>query len=114
MDPPGLQSLPARPKHRRHRKRREHFGIAGGSQPHHTRAAVAPGLEIGERPTRPDGRREVAREDECRIQANDRELPAHPSWRLALLGEEIRAALRPGVTQAEIQAAAGRLLSLAA
>ena len=41
-------------------------------------------------------------------------LPAHPSWRLALLGEEIRAALRPGVTQAEIQAAAGRLLSLAA
>jgi hypothetical protein len=36
------------------------------------------------------------------------------AWRRALLGEEIRAALRPGVTEAEIQAAAERLLSLAA
>ncbi len=36
------------------------------------------------------------------------------AWRRALLGEEIRAALRPGVTQAEIQATAERLLSLAA
>ena len=36
------------------------------------------------------------------------------AWRRALLGEEIRAALRPGVTEGEIQAAADRLLSLAA
>jgi hypothetical protein len=36
------------------------------------------------------------------------------SWRRALLAEEIRAAMRPGVTEAEIQAAADRLLSLAA
>ena len=36
------------------------------------------------------------------------------AWRRALLGEEIRAALRPGVTEAEIQAAAERLLNLAA
>jgi hypothetical protein len=36
------------------------------------------------------------------------------AWRRALLGEEIRAALRPGVTEAEIQATAERLLSLAA
>ena len=36
------------------------------------------------------------------------------AWRRALLGEEIRAVLRPGVTEAEIQAAAERLLSLAA
>ena len=36
------------------------------------------------------------------------------AWRRALLAEEIRAALRPGVTEAEIQAAADRLLSLAA
>jgi hypothetical protein len=36
------------------------------------------------------------------------------AWRRALLDEEIRAALRPGVTEAEIQAAAERLLSLAA
>jgi hypothetical protein len=36
------------------------------------------------------------------------------AWRRALLGEEIRAVLRPGVTEAEIQAAADRLLSLAA
>jgi DDE superfamily endonuclease len=36
------------------------------------------------------------------------------AWRLALLREEIRAVLRPGVTEAEIQAAADRLLSLAA
>ena len=35
-------------------------------------------------------------------------------WRRALLGEEIRATLRPGVTEREIQAAADRLLSLAA
>jgi len=34
--------------------------------------------------------------------------------RSALLGEEIRAVLRPGVTEPEIQAAANRLLSLAA
>jgi hypothetical protein len=36
------------------------------------------------------------------------------AWRRELLGEEIRAALRPGVTEAEFQAAAERLLSLAA
>jgi DDE superfamily endonuclease len=36
------------------------------------------------------------------------------AWRQALLREEIRAVLRPGVTEAEIQAAAERLLSLAA
>ena len=36
------------------------------------------------------------------------------AWRRELLGEEIRAVLRPGVTEAEIQAAAERLLSLAA
>ena len=36
------------------------------------------------------------------------------AWRRALLGEEIRATLRPGVTELEIQAAADRLLSLAA
>jgi hypothetical protein len=36
------------------------------------------------------------------------------AWRRALLGEEIRAALRPGMTESEIQAAADRLLSLAA
>jgi DDE superfamily endonuclease len=36
------------------------------------------------------------------------------AWRRQLLGEEIRAALRPGVTEAEIQATAERLLSLAA
>jgi hypothetical protein len=36
------------------------------------------------------------------------------AWRRELLGEEIRAVLRLGVTEAEIQAAAGRLLSLAA
>ena len=36
------------------------------------------------------------------------------AWRRDLLGEEIRAALRPGVTEAEIQATAERLLSLAA
>lgn len=36
------------------------------------------------------------------------------AWRRELLGEEIRAAVRPGVTEAEIQAAADRLLSLAA
>ena len=36
------------------------------------------------------------------------------SWRRELLGEEIRAVLRPGVTEKEIQAAADRLLSLAA
>jgi hypothetical protein len=36
------------------------------------------------------------------------------AWRRALLGEEIRAVVRPGVTEAEIQATAERLLSLAA
>jgi hypothetical protein len=36
------------------------------------------------------------------------------AWRRELLGEEIRATLRPGATEAEIQAAAERLLSLAA
>ncbi len=36
------------------------------------------------------------------------------AWRRALLGEEIRAAVRPGITEAEMQAAAERLLSLAA
>jgi hypothetical protein len=36
------------------------------------------------------------------------------AWRRELLGEEIRAVLRPGVTEEEIQAAADRLLSLAA
>ena len=36
------------------------------------------------------------------------------AWRRGLLGEEIRAVLRPGVTEAEIQATAERLLSLAA
>ena len=36
------------------------------------------------------------------------------AWRRELLGEEIRAALRPGVTEEEIQAAADRLLNLAA
>ncbi len=36
------------------------------------------------------------------------------AWRRALLGEEIRAALRPGVTEEEIQATAERLISLAA
>lgn len=36
------------------------------------------------------------------------------AWRRELLGAEIRAALRPGVTEAEFQAVAERLLSLAA
>jgi DDE superfamily endonuclease len=36
------------------------------------------------------------------------------AWRRELLGEEIRAALRPGATDAEIQATAERLLRLAA
>jgi hypothetical protein len=36
------------------------------------------------------------------------------AWRRALLGEEIRAVLRPGVTEEDIQATAERLLSLAA
>jgi hypothetical protein len=36
------------------------------------------------------------------------------AWRRALLGKEIRAVLRPGVTDTEIQAVADRLLSLAA
>jgi hypothetical protein len=36
------------------------------------------------------------------------------AWRRELLGEEIRAAVRPGATEAEIQAVAQRLLSLAA
>jgi DDE superfamily endonuclease len=36
------------------------------------------------------------------------------AWRRALLGEEIRAALRSGVTEEEIQATAERLLNLAA
>jgi hypothetical protein len=36
------------------------------------------------------------------------------AWRRELLGEEIRAVLRPGATEAEIQATADRLLNLAA
>jgi hypothetical protein len=36
------------------------------------------------------------------------------AWRRALLGEEIRAVLRPGVTEEEIRATADRLLGLAA
>jgi DDE superfamily endonuclease len=36
------------------------------------------------------------------------------AWRRALLGEEIRAVLRPGVTEEDIQATAERLLDLAA
>ena len=36
------------------------------------------------------------------------------AWRRELLGEEMRATLRPGATEAEIQATAERLLSLAA
>ena len=36
------------------------------------------------------------------------------AWRRELLGEEIRAILRPGVTEMEIQATAERLLNLAA
>jgi hypothetical protein len=36
------------------------------------------------------------------------------AWRRELLGEEIRGVLRPGTTEAEIQATAERLLSLAA
>ena len=36
------------------------------------------------------------------------------AWRRELLGEEIRATLRPGVTEEEIRATADRLLSLAA
>ncbi len=36
------------------------------------------------------------------------------AWRRELLGEEIRATLHPGATEAEIQATAERLLSLAA
>ena len=36
------------------------------------------------------------------------------AWRRELLGEEIRAVLRPGVTEEEIQATAERLLGLAA
>jgi hypothetical protein len=36
------------------------------------------------------------------------------AWRRALLGEEIRAVLRPRVTEEDIQATAERLLSLAA
>ncbi len=36
------------------------------------------------------------------------------AWRRAPLAEEIHAVLRPGVTEAEIQAAADRLLSLTA
>jgi DDE superfamily endonuclease len=36
------------------------------------------------------------------------------AWRRELLGEEIRAALRPGTTEAEIHATADRLLNLAA
>ena len=36
------------------------------------------------------------------------------AWRRELLGEEIRAALRPWATEVEIQATAERLLSLAA
>ena len=35
------------------------------------------------------------------------------AWRREFLGEELRAVLRPGVTEAEIQAAAQRMLRLA-
>jgi hypothetical protein len=49
---------------------------------------------------------------------NSSRRPSHAdkrrSWRQALLAEEIRAAVRPGATEAEIQATAERLLSLAA
>jgi hypothetical protein len=40
--------------------------------------------------------------------------PAGGVIRVVLLGEEIRAVLRPGVTEAEIQATAEQLLSPAA
>ena len=47
-----------------------------------------------------------------------RRRPSHAdkrrAWRRALLDEQIRAVLRPGVTEAEIQAAVERLLDLAA
>jgi hypothetical protein len=36
------------------------------------------------------------------------------AWRRELLGDEIRAALRPGTTERELQAAAERMLNLAA
>jgi hypothetical protein len=49
---------------------------------------------------------------------NSSRRPSHAdkrrAWRRELLGEEIRAVLRPGATEAEIQATAERLLSLAA
>ena len=40
--------------------------------------------------------------------------PSHADKRRELLGEEIRSALRPGVSEREIHAAAERLLDLAA
>jgi hypothetical protein len=49
---------------------------------------------------------------------NPHRRPSHAdkrrAWRRELLGEELRAVLRPGVTEAEIQASAERLLDLAA
>jgi hypothetical protein len=49
---------------------------------------------------------------------DDPRRPSHAdkrrAWRREVLGEEIRAALRPGVTEREIAAAAERLLNLAA
>lgn len=49
---------------------------------------------------------------------DDPRRPSHAdkrrAWRRALLAEEIRATLRPGVTERDIQAAAERLLNLAA
>ena len=49
---------------------------------------------------------------------DDPRRPSHAdkrrAWRRELLGDEIRAALRPGITEREIQAAAERLLNLAA
>jgi hypothetical protein len=49
---------------------------------------------------------------------NEPRRPSHAdkrrSWRRELLGEEIRAVLRPGLTEREIAAAAERLLNLAA
>ena len=49
---------------------------------------------------------------------DDPRRPSHAdkrrAWRRELLGNEIRAVLRPGVTEQEIQAAAERLLNLAA
>ena len=63
-----------------------------------------------------EGEQPVDRRDSPRDSPSRR--PSHAgkrrAWRRAPLGEEIRAAIRPGATDAEIQAAAERLLSLAA